>query len=138
MSFENVHSDKYTEYLQGVRRDSRYTFGTLTEYADQLLALYQEELIQLENFRENNINTDENLKLLKTVIKTKGVELDDVYNKVMTVKADSKTQTKLHNLYVLANKIREREELVKMMAREIEVIVKRTKYLQERSNSQHV
>lgn len=138
MSFENVHSDKYTEYLQGVRRDSRYTFGTLAGYADQLLAIYQEELIQLENFRDNKINTEENLKLLKQVVKTKGLEESDVYTKVMTVKADSKSQSKLHDLYVLANKIREREELVKMMVREIEVIVKRTKYLEERSNSQHI
>lgn len=138
MSFENVHSEKYTEYLQGVRRDSRYTFGTLNEYADQMLALYQEELIKLESFRETQINTEENLKLLKTAVKVKGLELSDVYIKVMTVKADSKTQAKLHNLYVLANKLREREELVKMMAREIEVIVKRTKYLQERSESLHV
>lgn len=138
MSFENVHSEKYTEYLQGVRRDSRYTFGTLNEYADQMLALYQEELIKLESFRETQINTEENLKLLKTAVKVKGLELSDVYIKVMTVKVDSKTQAKLHNLYVLANKLREREELVKMMAREIEVIVKRTKYLQERSESLHV
>ena len=138
MSFENVHSDKYTEYLQKVRRDSRYTFGTLTEYADQLLAIYQEELIQLNSFRGTTINTDENLKLLKAVTKIKGLEPSDVYTKVMNVKADSKSHTLLHNLYVLANKLREREELVKMMVREIEVIVKRTKYLHERSTTQNL
>jgi hypothetical protein len=132
MSFENIHSDKFTDYLQGVRRDTRYTFDTLHEYADQLLAIYQEELIYIDNFRETNINTDENLKLLKTN-KIKISDQYDVYNKVMTVKADFKTQTKLHNLYVLSNKLREREELIKSMVREIEVIVKRTKYLQEKN-----
>lgn len=138
MSFENIHSDKYNEYLQGVRRDARYTFGTLTEYSNQLLAVYQEELLKLENFRDTHINTEENLKLLKTGMKTKGLEITDVYANVMTVKADSKANTKLHDLYVLANKIREREELVKMMTREIEVIVKRTKYLEERSILKHI
>lgn len=136
MSFENVHSDQYTEYLQGVHRDSRYTFNTLADYADQLLAIYQEELLYLDKYRETKINTEENLKLLTT--KTEELEPSDVYLRAMNVKVNSKKQTKLHELYVLVNKLREREELVKMMAREIEVIVKRTKYLQDRSASKNM
>jgi len=135
----NLALQKYNEYIHEVSltADNRYTFPTLSTHADQILALYERELLMLEEFRTNNINTRENLRLLGIAMTIKGRTCADVNNMIVNREYDSaKTNAQLNHIIELANMLRARELCVEMNIREIKVILTRIQHLVVRNTPQ--
>lgn len=124
---------KYNEYLHEVSltADHRYTFQTLSKHTDQILALYERELIILTEFRDKHVNNNENLKLLGK--SAHGKKITQV-NQIIINKEYDSSNTQLTQLIELVNMLKLREINIQMNIRELGVIITRIQHMNSRNN----
>jgi len=126
---------KYNEFLQEAQssKDSRYTFSTLGTYADQLLAVFESELVIVKKYRDKYINTSENLRAIRSLVSTVGLNSCDVANTILSPTFPTTSDPKLLDVIDFAKKLADRDLIVRMNIRELQVIVKRIHHLNERN-----
>lgn len=129
-------TDKYDLYVKNhVPVAPDYTITDLAAYTDQLLAIYQEEMLNLRVFRDKYINTSDNRKLLKQYLKQK-VKLSNINSVLLLTQLPEKQDSiskQITELCTFAKKLHEREILLTMNIREITVILKRILQLKDRN-----
>jgi len=121
----------YKQYLAEAekRTNHDFTLKNLVEYTDQLLATYQEELINLRAFRDNRLNTEANCVLVKKHLVVRGVRAETVSSTLLNAK---NIPDKLKEVYNLASDIHKDEVKLTMNIREMGVLTKRLFLFKER------
>lgn len=127
-TFNNIKSPKYQKYLEGVeqRKDERYTFAGFEEYADQMLAIYEEELEELYNYIDKHVNTVNALKMLKKYCETRASP-EQVNATLLSGQLiiDPLKMKDLFEVYVLSHKLNEQVTELKTAVRELKVVKRR-------------
>jgi len=115
------------------RKDPTFSFHHLTNYADQLLATFQEELIHLRDFRDERVCTDANCTLIKNNLKLR-VRPEIVHSFLANYKG--KIPAALEDLHSVVTNLQEDEKRLVMNIRELGVIVKRFGAISSRTASE--
>lgn len=113
--------DKYVKEA-AKRIDHNYSFKHLADYADQIAATYQEELIHLRDFRDNHICTDVNASLMKKQLRVR-VQAENVHSIILAYRGDIPEE--LEDLYDTCSQMQAHEKQLVMNSREMGVITKR-------------
>lgn len=126
---------KYNEFLLEAQsvKDSRYTFSALGTYADQLLAVYESELVVLKKYRDKYVNTSENLRAIKSLVSTVGLKPCDVAHTILLPTFPTTTDQRLLDVIDFSAKLAAKEQAIRMNMRELEVIIKRIHHLNDRN-----